>query len=87
MVVAGNGSEFDASIDHEIHQSRLHLGLTGLKVVAPNEGTMLLCKLNSPRNKGILGGTVDEWSVLKDASYSEDGGWGYLGMTIFDSLE
>src|ERR1700730_17473773 len=38
MVIAGNGSELDTSADQEIDQSRLHLGLTRLEVIATNEG-------------------------------------------------
>ena len=54
MVVAGDGAELDACIDHEVHQSRLHLGLSGFEIITANEGAMLLCQLNGPWYESIL---------------------------------
>ena len=33
MVIAGNGGELDTSRYEEVHESRLHFGLTRLEVV------------------------------------------------------
>lgn len=68
MVVAGNGGELDTGVDHEIHQSRLHLGLSRLKVVPTDESAMLLREVDYSRDKSILGGSVDERSVLQNTS-------------------
>ena len=72
MVVAGDRGELNASIDHEIHQSRLHLRLARLEVVATNEGAVLFSKLDSTGNEGVLRRPIDERCVLKDTSNRED---------------
>ena len=86
MVVAGNGGELDASVDQEVYESRLHLGLTRLEIVTTNEGAVLLGKLNSTWNEGVLRGTVDEWCVLEDGSDSEDSRGSDFLVTGFDRL-
>ena len=84
MVVAGNGGELDTSADQEIDQCRLHLGLTRLEIITTNEGVVLLSKLNSTGNEGVLWGAIDESNTLKDTSHSEDSGWSHLLVTVFD---
>lgn len=86
MVVASNGGEFDTSVDHEVNQSRLHLSLTGLEVIATNESAMLLSKLNGTRNKGVLWGAVDEGCFLEDTSNGKDSRWGDFLVARFDSF-
>lgn len=87
VIVAGDRSELDAGVDHEVDQGRLHLGLTGFEVVTPNECTVLLCELNRSWDKGILRRAIDERSILKDTSYCEDGRWGDLFMALLNGLE
>ena len=72
MIVAGDGSEPNTSIDHKVCQRRFHLGLSRLEVVATNESPVLLSKLNSTRYKGILRRSINEWSVLEDTSDGKD---------------
>ena len=60
MVVAGNGGELDTSVDQEVDQSRLHLGLARLEVITADESIVLLGKLDGTGNKGVLGRAVDE---------------------------
>lgn len=87
VVVAGNGGQLDTSIDEEIDEGRLHLGLSGLEVVATNEGVVPLGELNGTRNKGVLGRAVDEGGLLKDTSHREDGRRRYLLVTLLNGLE
>lgn len=75
MVVACDRGEFDASVDQKVDQCGLHLGLAGLEVIASNERTVLLSKLDSARHKGVLGRAVDEGNLVENASHGEDGGW------------
>ena len=71
MIVAGDRGEFDPRVDHEIYQSRLHLGLARFEVIATDEGAVLFGKFDSTRNEGILRRTIDERCVLKYASNCE----------------
>lgn len=87
VVVAGNGGQLDTGIDKEIHQSGLHLGLARLEVVATDVGIVLLSKLNSTRNKGVLGRAVDEGGALQDTGNSKDGGRRNLLMALLNSLK
>lgn len=87
VVVAGNGGQLDTGVDKEIHQGGLHLGLARLEVVATNVGIVLLSKLNSTRNKGVLGRAVDEGGALQDTGNSKDGGRRNLLVTLLNSLE
>jgi hypothetical protein len=72
VVVASNGSKLDTGTDQEVNQSRLHLGLSRLEVITANESVVLLSKLDSTRDKGVLGRAVDERSILKDTGNSEN---------------
>jgi hypothetical protein len=72
VVVARNGSKLDTSTDQEVNQSGLHLGLSRLEVITANESVVLLSKLDSTRDKGVLGRAVDERSILKDTGNSEN---------------
>lgn len=87
VVVAGNGGQLDAGVDEEVHKCRLHLGLARLEVVATNVGVVLLGKLNSAGNKGVLGRAVDEGGTLQDTRDSKDGGGRNLLVTLLNSLE
>lgn len=87
VVVAGNGCQLDTGTDKEIHQSGLHLGLARLEVVASDIGIVLLSKLNSTRDKSVLGRAVDEGGALQDTGNSKDGGRRNLLVTLFNSLE
>jgi hypothetical protein len=74
MVVAGNGGELDTGVDEKVNESRLHLSLARLEVVTADEGIVLLSQLNGTWNEGVLGRSIDERNLLKNASNSEDGG-------------
>lgn len=87
MVVAGNGGQLDTGVDQEVNQSRLHLGLARLEVIATNEGVVLLSELDSAWNKGVLRRAVDEWHLLKDTGNSEDGGRRDFLVTVLDGLQ
>lgn len=86
MVVAGHRSKFDAGVNHEVHQSRLHLGLAGFEVIATNEGAMLFCQFNGSRYECILWRAIDEWCVLEDTSDSKDGRGSHFRVSGLDSL-
>lgn len=86
VIVRGNGGELDTSADHEVNQSRLHLGLARLEIVAPNEGIVLLSKLNSTRHERVLRGAVDEWNALKNRGNGKDSGRRDLFVTRLNSL-
>src|SRR2546421_3654427 len=64
VIVAGNGRQFDASVDKEVDESRFHLSLARLEVVAADEGTMLFGKLNCTWDEGVLRRTIDEGNIL-----------------------
>jgi len=55
MVVAGDGGELDAGADEEVDESRLHLGLARLEVVATDKSVVLLGEVNGTRDEGVLG--------------------------------
>ena len=87
VVVGRDRGQLDAGVDEEVGQGGLHLGLAGLEVVAADEGTVALGKLDGAGHEGVLGRAVDEGSALKDASNGEDGGGGDLLMAGLDGLE
>ena len=87
MVVAGNRGGLDTSVDEEIDEGRLHLGLTRLEVVTADVGAVPLSQLNGTGNKGVLGRTVDEGSTLKNTGDSKDGGGGDLLVAGLNGLE
>jgi len=87
MVVGGDGERLDASVHQELGEDGLELGLTRLKIVTSNEGTVALRKLNGARNKSILGSSVDEGLALENSGNSEEGRWGNLGMGVFDRVQ
>ena len=87
VVVAGNRGELDTGVDQEVHKGRLHLGLARLEVITANVGTLLLGKVNSTRDEGVLGRTVDERSILQNRSHGEDSGWSNFQMTSLDGVE
>lgn len=87
VVVAGNRGQLDTGIDKEIHQGGLHLGLARLEVIATNVGIVLLSKLNSTRNKGVLRRAIDKRCALQDTGNSKDGGRRDLLVTLLNSLE
>jgi hypothetical protein len=86
MVVACNGSKLDTSTDHEVDESGLHLGLARLEVITTNEGIMLLGKFDATRDEGVLGRSVDERDILKNAGNSKDSGWCNLFVTVLNGL-
>jgi hypothetical protein len=86
VVVAGNGGELDTSADQEVHEGRLHLGLTRFEVVTANEGIVLLRKVNASWDEGVLGRTVDERNALKDGCDSKDGRWSNLLVALLNGL-
>ena len=87
VVIAGNGRELDAGIDHEVDKCRLHFGLTRFEIVSTDKSTMLLREVDGSRNKGILGRTVDERSILENAGHCKDSRWRDFLMTVLESLE
>ena len=87
VVVAGNGGQLDTSVDEEVNEGRLHLGLARLEVVTTDVGIVLLGELNGTRNKGVLGRTVDERGLLQDRCNSKNGGRRNLLVTLIDSLQ
>jgi hypothetical protein len=86
MVVASNGSELDTSVDEEVHESRLHLGLTRFEVVTTNESIVLFCKLDGAWNKRVLWRAIDEGNLLENASNGKDCGRRDLLVAALDSL-
>lgn len=68
MIVAGYRSQLDSGVDQEIHESGFHLGLSRFEVISANESAMLLRKVDYSRHKGILRGSIDEWSFLQNTS-------------------
>ena len=87
VVVACNGGKLDTGTDQEIDQGGLHLGLTRLEVITPNESIVLLGKLNATWNKGILGRTIDERSILKNASNGKNSGRCDFFMSVLNGLQ
>ena len=87
VVVAGNGGEFDTSVDQEVDECGLHLCLARLEVITSDESTMLLGKCNCTRNESVLRRAIDEWDTLEDGGNGKDGGWSNLLVTFLDSLQ
>lgn len=87
VVVAGNGSQLDTSIDKEVNKSRLHLGLAGLEVITADEGVVLLSQLNGTRDKGVLRRTVDEGCLVENTGDSKNGGGRNLFVALLNGLE
>ena len=86
VVVACNGSELDTSADQEVDESRLHLGLARLEVIATNESIVFLGELDAAWDEGVLGRAIDERSILENAGNSKDGRWCNLLMAVLNSL-
>lgn len=84
MVVAGNRSELDTSVDEEVHESRLHFGLARLEVVTADEGVVLLGQLDGARDEGVLGRAVDERHLVEDTGHGEDSRGGDLLVAGLD---
>jgi len=87
VVVAGNRGELDTSVDQEIDQRRLHLGLAGLEVITSDESGVPLGKLDRAGHESVLRRAVDERSVLQDRGHGEDGGRGNLRVAALDGVE
>lgn len=64
MVVASNGGKLDTSADQEINEGRFHLGLTRLEVVSADESVVLLSKLDSTWDEGVLRRPINEWDAF-----------------------
>ena len=69
MVITCNRGEFQPSINHEVDECRLHLGLARFEIITSNECVVLLGELDNAWNKGVLRRAIDERSILENASY------------------
>ena len=87
VVVGGDGEGLDTSVDEELGEDGLELGLAGLEVITTDEGLLALGELDGTRDKGVLGSTVDEGLVLEDGGDSEDGGGGNLRVGVLDGVQ
>jgi len=87
MVVRGDGEGLDTSVDEELGEDRLELGLAGLQVITTDERLLALSELDDTGNEGVLGSTVDEGLVLEDGSNSKEGGRRNLGVRSLDGVE
>ena len=87
MVVRGNGEGLDTGVDEEVDNDRLDLGLARLEVITSNVDLVTLSKGNASGNEGVLGGSVDEGSVLQDGSNGEDGRGRDLLVRSLDSVQ
>ena len=87
VVVAGDGSELDASIDQEINKSRFHLGLARLEVVTTDECIVFFSKLDCTRNEGVLGRAVDERNTLEDRGNSKNGRGSNFLMAVLNGFQ
>lgn len=73
MIVGGNGGQLDTSTDEEVYESRLHLCLAGLEVVATDEGLVFVGELDATWDEGILWRSIDKWGAFEDTSDGENG--------------
>ena len=64
VVVASNRGELETRVDEEVDESRLHLSLAGLEVVAADETLVLLGEVDAAGDKGVLRRAVDEGDTL-----------------------
>jgi len=87
MVVRGNRGQLDASVDEEVNQGRLHLGLAGLEVVAANEGAVALGQLDAAGHEGVLRRAVDERDALQDGGDGKDGRGRDLLVAVLDGVQ
>jgi hypothetical protein len=87
MVVARDRGELDTSVDQEVDESGLHLGLSGLEVVTANEGSMLLSELNRTGNEGVLRRAVDVGNFIENTGNGEDGRGRNFLVTILNCLQ
>lgn len=86
VVVARDARQLDPGADEEVHERRLHLGLPGLEVVAPDERAVPLRELERPRHERVLRRAVDERRPREDARHGEHRRWRYLGVSPLDRL-
>jgi len=77
----------DSSVDEELGEDRLDLGLTRLEVVSGDEGLVVLGKVDATGNEGVLRRSVDEGRALENGSDGKDGRRSDLGVRILDGLE
>jgi hypothetical protein len=87
MVVGGDGERLDTSVDEELGEDGLELGLTRLEIITTDEGLLPLSELDNTRNEGVLGSSVDEGLALEDGSDGEEGGGGNFRVRGLDSSE
>jgi len=73
MVVRRDGKRLDTGINEEFGQDGFDFGLTRLEIVSANESLVLLGKLDSTWDKGVLRSAVDVSTTFKDGSHGEDG--------------
>lgn len=73
VVIRGDRSKFDTSVDEEVDQRRFHFGLTGLEIVTADERLMTLGELDTAWDESVLRRTVDEGDTLLDTGDCKDG--------------
>lgn len=59
VIVADDGLWFDASTHQEVSQHRLQFGLSRFEVISSYKNSLLLCQLNTSRDKSVLWGAID----------------------------
>ena len=74
VVVRSDGERLDTGIDEELGENRLEFRLSRLQVVTTDERLVALGKLDRTRNKGVLGGTIDERLAFEDGRNREESG-------------
>ena len=87
VVVRSDRERLDTSVDEELGEDRLDLGLSGLEIVSGDERFVVLGKVDAAGNKGVLGSSVDEGRSLEDGSDGKDGRRRNFGVRILDGLE
>ena len=87
MVVTYNTQRTNPSLDQELCENALDLGLTGFEIIAPNERLILLGEVDTSRHKCILRSTVDERDSFKNTTDCEDRRRSNFRMIGFHTLE
>jgi hypothetical protein len=87
MVVADDAQGADASFDQELSEDTLDLGLARLEVVTTDERFVLLGKLDTARNKGVLGRAVDKRNAVEDTTNGKDRGGSNFRVALLDALQ
>jgi len=74
VIIGDDGLRLNTGLDEEIDKDGFDLGLARLEVIATNENSLLLGKVDETRNEGVLRRAVDVSAAFKDGGDGKQSG-------------